>query len=385
MMTERLRRNSETQRYSRNGGNTFPRNRSNPARDESRREDELNSKSMLPNFLKLPKKISPTNSKANKALNAKDYRQALKYLDELVRDYPDSYNVRCDRSEVYFHLGNNRRALDDATSALKRKPDKSRAYYIRGFIFDRDRDYMASLKDLSKGLNISPDDSNAHKALKICARIHYEQNKLDLTISELNKALKFDPFDTWVLQTRGEIYFTQRKYHDSLEDLTKLLLLEPDNHTALILKGLLYKKLERYDDALKDFNEALSMAPMNISLLINRAKILLILGRHNDTQSDLDKLFRMEDRIELNTKAKILKLRGLMFKGLGRIKEARDDFTKALEIKEKASTYRFRSQMHLMLKNFDAALYDLNKALGLDNTDKEASTLRNRVLSQLKK
>ncbi|RHZ64066.1 hypothetical protein Glove_326g36 [Diversispora epigaea] len=361
------------------------------SRREDRREDRYHSKSKL-SFLKFPKKMNPTNTKATKALKAGEYTQALKYLNELVRDYPDSYNVKCDRSEVHFHLGNQEKAAYDATSALKKNPEKSRAYYIRGFVFEKVERFNDALKDLNNGLARSPNDPYAFKALKICARLYYKSGDLDATIDKLNEALKLEPYDTWILQTRGEIYFDQRKYRKSLVDLKKLLEIESKNQTALILKGIIFKKSERYNEALTDFNKALIADPMNSKLLINRVKVLLILGKYNEAQLDIEKLIKNEEGTKLLknegsnlNKAKILKLRGIMFKGLGRFKEAREDFTKALEIKEKASTYRYRSQIHVVLKNLDAALNDLNAALELDHNDKEADTLRNKVLSQLKK
>src|SRR6185369_14797287 len=78
----------------------------------------------------IPKKLNPIRQKALKAIEAKNYEEALEYCERLIQLHPNSCTFRCDRAEVLLNLGKNSEALKDLDKVLNLKPNKLHALYL---------------------------------------------------------------------------------------------------------------------------------------------------------------------------------------------------------------------------------------------------------------
>src|SRR6266498_5228605 len=104
-------------------------------------------------IMKLPIAFTPLRGKANKAIKLENHQDALKFLSELIVTYPDNYQARCDRAEIYRHLKKSDDAIKDLNYAIEKKPSKARAFYIRGLIYKEDlKDLVSAQNDLSNAL-----------------------------------------------------------------------------------------------------------------------------------------------------------------------------------------------------------------------------------------
>ncbi|KAF0544566.1 TPR-like protein [Gigaspora margarita] len=329
--------------------------------------------------IKIPKKFHPTKQKANKALKSKNFEDVIKYSTEFLDKYPNSYSIRCDRSEAYMNLKEYENARRDLDAAIRYKQKKERGYYLRGMVHDKLNNSHDSIRDLSIAIKIKFNDHLTLEALKICAKHHRDLGNFNDAMENLDSALRLEGHDVWALKTRGTMFFEKGKHSLALKDLTALLKIEGTNIEALQLRGTIYMKSKRHDSALNDFNKALQLKPNLLTSLANRSKIFRIQKRYVDALGDIDKYIKFGG--ELN--ASVLKNRGLVYRGLARSKEALTDFTAALQREKKGSIFRHRAHTYRTLRQYQEALYDLDQAIEINKSDKEAIAMRNQIYTQL--
>ncbi|CAG8542312.1 16683_t:CDS:2 [Dentiscutata heterogama] len=322
--------------------------------------------------IKLPKKFYPAKQKSIKAFKSKNYEEVIKYSTEFLDKYPDSYSIRCDRSEAYMNLREYEYAKQDLDIAIRYKPKKERGFYLRGMVHDKLNHPNDSIKDLSRAIKIKFNDQLTLEAFKICAKHYKDFGKFNDAIECLGSALRLESHDVWALKTRGTMYFEKGKYSLALKDLTALLKVEGTNIEALELRGIVYVKLDRYDSALNDFNTALRLKPNLLLSLAYRSKIFRIEKRYVDALGDIEKYLKFGGELNVS----VLKNRGLVYRGLARSKEALADFTAALQKERKGSIFRHRAHVYKTLRQYQEALYDLDQAIEIKMTDKEAIAMR---------
>ncbi|CAI2169981.1 19903_t:CDS:1 [Funneliformis geosporum] len=338
-------------------------------------------------IMKLPIIFSPLRSKATKAMKLGDHQETLRLLNELILTYPDNYQTRCDRAEIYQQLENYLDAIDDLNYATEIKPTKARAFYLRGLIFKEMNELGAARKDLSMALIKDSNDPRALDSLKICAQINIDEESLESfekAICNLNDMLKLDERNIWALHKRGDIYFRQKKYSEVVTDMDKALFIEPNNVDFIEMRGTSLGKLLKYSEAMKDFNKALELDDNNPRLLLKRSKIFRLQNKYQEGLKNIEMLLLMGVELDFN----ILRTRGKIYRGLCRYKEALSDFNAALKQKQKYSIYVRRAEIHKILRQYDEALNDLNQALSFnpDHSDQlKICDMRNQVYSQSSK
>ncbi|CAG8450735.1 12526_t:CDS:2 [Racocetra fulgida] len=319
--------------------------------------------------------FNPAKKKAAKALKAGQYAEAVEYYNGLIDGNPDSISMRCDRGEAYLCLNEYEKAKEDLDIYVNRKSDDERGYYLRGIVHDKLNLRVDALNDLNRALGIKPDSPFAYEALKICAKHNYELGNRDKAFQELNLILQTSTYDTWALETRGKMYYENKQYQEALQDFNSFLDIQPVSINILELRGNIYRKLGLSNKALTDYNQALKINPNDPNILINCSKTYLVQKQYSDALRVIEKFLYYGG--ELN--ASVLKNRGLIYAGLSRHNDAITDFTMSLEKNEKGTTYRHRAKVYQALKQYKEALADLNKALILDDSDKESLIMRNQA------
>ncbi|CAG8664218.1 202_t:CDS:2, partial [Racocetra fulgida] len=344
-------------------------------------------RSRLSGVIKPPKILNPNLYKASKALESGHYHEAKDCLTRLIKSYPNSYSLRCDRGLASRKLGNLTEALHDFDYAIKKNSVKSRALLLRGETFYYKKDYESAKNDLNKGFSSFKADDNISDQLLLSATRIYgeimvlEENYYD-ALDCFNRVLKSSPYDSTTLRTRGQINIKLQRYLDALDDFNAFLKIEPDNPDVLNSRGSLFKKLGRYDAALEDYTKAMKVSKrIDFQLLLNRGKVYQAQARYEEALRDFNELLKLK----YSDVARIFRNRARAYRCLSRYQEALSDYTEAIKFDRKASTYRKRAEIYHTLLQPTEALSDLDQALMIDPLDKCAESLRNQVYAILKK
>ena len=174
------------------------------------------------------------------------------YDDKIRRD-PTDYALRHNRGLVHRRLGNNPKASEDFSAAIRLQPDDPDAYLERGLIY-------------------------------------LESQKLEEAILDFGRAHELDPKDPWALANRGVAYAWNQDEAKAEKDFAAAHAIDPSN--VVVLRGRAVLSMQKGDlqTAVTYLSAALQRDPDNEWALRTRAWHFRQLGEPEKAQADEDRL-----------------------------------------------------------------------------------------------
>ena len=256
-----------------------------------------------------------------------NYDKAIEYFTEAIESNPNNANAYHNRGLAYLKTGSKytpegraslEKAISDFSKAVELKPDYVEAYYHRGitrieFIHFYDSPFgqaenelfREALNDFNKALNL---DETFYLSYSGMGNAYDRYGKFDEAVKWYNKALENEDK---ILQERGKealaaIYFSKGRAYQRVED----------------------------PQAIQDYKKSLEYNPNLDTALGHLASIYVSTGKYDDALELYDRSIRLkEKRAEL----------GLW------------DF----------HTWDGRGQCYYKLGEYEKAIQDLNKAIGV--------------------
>ena len=296
----------------------------------------------------------------------------LKQTKEAVDDFNKSIELSAENPAVYNNRGNalmdlglTAEAVKDFDRAIALAPNYGAAYNNRGNAHITLKDYTLAFKDFRKAVELMPTSAvpfngrgKAHaelvrhhaavrdfnRALALNAR--YEpafRNRADTYLSlgrykeaaeDASLALATNVDDPNLLLMRGRAYAGDKKFNTALEDLNKAIELKPDLQAAYVERGNIFAAVRRHDDAITDYNKALELQPSNAETYALRAAAKLERPAKEGEQPPAEAALADVNQALLlaPNDALVLRVRGNVYEGLGRVQDAIVDYYKALSL-----------------------------------------------------
>ena len=152
------------------------------------------------------------------------------------------------------------------------------------------------------------------------------------TLAELNRAIEQNPDDTRVIAQRGETYRQMEQFEKALGDFNRAIELNPNYAWAIARRGEIYVNMKRFREALSDFNRAIELNPDYTWAIAHRGATYRFLGK-------------------------------------GYYNKALADFNRAIDLKPNyAWAIAYRCQIYTLMKRYEEALVDCDRAIALDKT-----------------
>jgi tetratricopeptide (TPR) repeat protein len=269
------------------------------------------------------------------------------------------------RAYEFAEKGDYAGSISDLTKAIELNPNNDRFYYNRGtsyYKFDKDY-YGAAEDDYNKAIKINPNFVEAYHNRGI---VRNALNKSYLAISDFNKAIEINPNNPELYFNRGSAKKNEKNYYGAIADYTKALEINPNYFYAYLQKALTKDKLKDYTGAIADYTKALEINPNSDQAYFARALAKKSIEMYDDAIADYTKA------IELNpNESAYYQSRGhLKNNGTNDYYGAIVDFTIAIDKSTNpnyiADYYNSRGRAKALLKNFNEALSDYNKAIKID-------------------
>ncbi|CAG8793432.1 24171_t:CDS:2, partial [Racocetra persica] len=307
---------------------------------------------------KIPKHFHPSFQKAVKVTKEKKYQEATEYWTELLKKYPESYSIRCERGNANFNKNEYGKALQDLNTAIKQKPTKTKGYFIRFKVFNALKRFDDALSDINFILYINPKDKDAeYTRIQILIRLKRQASYED-ALKSLTSELQSNPNDIKLLSDRGNVYRALQQYDNALADLNHALKLCPKSVFALLSRS---KK-----EARLALETIIKLQPTNLKIIHQHADLCESLSLYIDSLSDWNKLYKLLDpksNLESDKKAikAVLLNRGRILTKLCRYEEALSDFNQGLKLfPQNVSLLCYRAEIYQQLGKSEEALNDLN-------------------------
>lgn len=205
-------------------------------------------------------------------------RQNIGRFAEAVEDYDRALDADPDDQRVLFNKGLAMAAMDKYTDAdtifgqlIRRNSGMDIAYFGRANVNIAAGDTVAATRWLEKGIEINPNDFNAHI---MRYQIAIGRNDNDAALAAIDKAIQLSPRNTDLYIARANLRYTTDDYFGAMADYTYALDLDPGNDRALYNRAMLRTEVQDLDNALTDYESILAADPDNDLAIYNHAMIL---------------------------------------------------------------------------------------------------------------
>ncbi len=161
-------------------------------------------------------------------------KEALEYLEELIKANPDSLEVKFAIARVYKDEGNITKALfmyEDIAQNAERKGDYDTAIKARTEIRMLQPDNISNLQEL--------------------ARYYEQKQQYKLSLSEYRHILRYDTQNLVALEGMGRVSIKLGEYNQARLAYAKLHKLVPDNPEYMFNLGIIYQHLKNKREAIK--------------------------------------------------------------------------------------------------------------------------------------
>jgi tetratricopeptide (TPR) repeat protein len=139
---------------------------------------------------------------------------------------------------------------------VKAHPDSSRAYYDLGYVHFRTHKIGLSIKELSRSLELNPNNAEAHKVLGLSCSII---GRYDLTEVELLQAAHIKPDSAEIHYFLGRTYYTRGVYPLAKSEFETAIQLDSSYMKAYSNLGITLEALGKTEAALQNYTTAVQL------------------------------------------------------------------------------------------------------------------------------
>jgi len=170
------------------------------------------------------------------------------------------------------------------------------------------------------------------------------QDKYLQAVEDFTHAIESDPDFADAYSMRAWCFGHLKERQKQLQDRDAVVRLRPHDDVAYVHRAMCHEILCNYEEALRDYTRAIELAPEKaIDRYRMRGELFRELGKYQEAIDDF-------------TRISAYSLRGHIFCELGKYQEAIDDFTRA-------SAYLSRGQVHYHLGHLEEAINDYTREI----------------------
>jgi tetratricopeptide (TPR) repeat protein len=187
--------------------------------------------------------------------------------------------------------------LDEAVSffseRIRRDPNDSFAFALRGRAWREEGELERALKDLNTAIRLDPKNATwyANRAL-----VHDELDESTRALDDYDDAIKLQPKEVQHYLGRALVHKHDKDYDDAIDDYTTALRLDPKSVDAYYNRGNAYKAKRDYEQAIRDYTEAIRLDPEAPDAYFNRSNARKAKRDYKGAVADLKALVRLDPK-----------------------------------------------------------------------------------------
>jgi tetratricopeptide (TPR) repeat protein len=198
--------------------------------------------------------------------------EGLKKTDEAIATYmkvkdgsPYYRSAVVHLSFLYQEKGDQQRAVDLMSEALKKEPNEPELYLFLGALYEEMEAYDKAVDTLKKGLDFQPDHIRLHFRLGV---VYDKSGDKEACIHEMKSVVDTDPTHAEALNYLGYTYAELGTNLDEAEDLIKMAMEhKPNDGFITDSLGWVYYKKGLFKEAIKFLEEAAKLVSDDPTIL----------------------------------------------------------------------------------------------------------------------
>jgi len=198
-------------------------------------------------------------------------QQALDFIDNFSKDYPDNSLLFNIRGACYAGLGLLDLAVQNYEKALSIKPDYAKAHYNLGIALQELGKLQDSVKSYENSIVFEPENAQAYNNLAIVFR---ELDQLKKAEASGRKAIALDPDYAEAYSSLSIILYAGGDLNSALESIEKGYSIDPESKLIKLLLVILRARKNRDTDTVSISDESNSAFETQLTsnpLILNRA------------------------------------------------------------------------------------------------------------------
>lgn len=163
------------------------------------------------------------------------------------------------RGDIFLHSDQGGgEAMTSYDQAIAANPSYAQAYYKKGVLNVRSRNFNAARESLNKAIELDPSYAPAHREL---ADMYYYAGQNDLALSSLQKYMELAEKSPATDAQYASFLFLTKKYPEALAEVNKVLQADPKNLTMNRLKAYLLYETGDFAGAATAMDNYMKLAP----------------------------------------------------------------------------------------------------------------------------
>lgn len=310
-----------------------------------------------------------------------------------------------------------RAAISSYTEQLRENPQNYHALFGRGNEYYQHDDYVRALADFDEALKYAPasgdEEQTRMQALLLRADIYNQTKRHELALKDLDEAFSLAPDSYSIVYQRANTEFLLGKYAAADTDYKRLRAINPRSVESLIGQARVAVKQNNLGIANELLAKAVALDPNDGGVLVRRASVRKMMGDHNGAVDDLILAISLNDPRPNNALQELVDygktnyaatiagltnaisaapssgmfpyLRAMIAQAHYNYKAALADYRLILE----KGLYNYHgiqasmAQCHYALGEYEAALENIDEALGMTRGQASYFALRSDILRAL--
>ncbi|WP_210519213.1 tetratricopeptide repeat protein [Hymenobacter terricola] len=228
--------------------------------------------------------------------DAKDTGKAQTYLNAAqVVNKKDEPALMVARGDIFLHSDQGGgEAMTSFDRAIAANPSYAQAYYKKGALSVRSRNFNAARESLNKAVELDPSYAPAYREL---ADMYYYAGQYDLALSSFQKYIGLAEKSSATDAQYASFLYLTKKYPDALTEVNKVLQADPNNLTMNRLKPYLLYETGDFANASTAMDTYMKVAPADKVIpedLAYKYKIMSKTGKGNEAIAGISDLIKKD-------------------------------------------------------------------------------------------
>lgn len=293
-----------------------------------------------------------TYDRARIAFQGQRYGDAAVLFERAEGEDPGKTDALLQAAKAFVHLQKFEAAENDLRKYLEANPRSADAWYLLGFLLNRENKPKESLDVYTRAASISPPTGDD---LKIVALNYELLNDNADAIYWLERAVEKDPANKEAWYFLGRAYYTASRLPAARKAFDRVLEIDPRDAKAENNIGLIYESGGKTEEALAAYQNAIAWqredAPSREQPYLNLGSLLLTLEHAEQAVSPLQKALEIAPG---NAQCH-LRL-GTAYLHLGRMNDAEKELREAVRLAPEDATAHYQlARYYKQAKKMDAA------------------------------
>lgn len=310
---------------------------------------------------------------------------------------PDSYNYT--RGVEAINNNNAEEALDYLNKEVAENPENGYAFSWIASIRYYQKEFGLAITAADKAVKYIPKKDKEYRVFAFGTRAaiyHYGLEKDEEAMRDYNQAVKEDPQNEKVYESRGQFYYEMEKYDLASADYRKIIQLNQGSVMGYMGLGRNMYAQKQYSDAINQYEYAMKLAPDYASAYSFRAESYIGLKQYPKAADDIVTALSMDksDRksfyymqvmadtsmVDMVTKLKIQVAKspndefwpyclGIVYEDASQYAKAIEYYQISLSKSPNDITAERIASCYDDLGDYDRALEYIDQAISLDSTD----------------